>query len=80
MGLSSDSASATDQYMASPSDPCQDTYNHDILGVPGDEMYWDHTEPLSEPHRDSPHPNYYFKVEKKHNRNHSEEINLVISR
>lgn len=28
--------------MASPSDPCQDSYNHEVLGMPTDElMHWD---------------------------------------
>ncbi|XP_076265041.1 ubiquitin specific protease 47 [Rhynchophorus ferrugineus] len=41
--LSSSSASPADQHMTSPSDPCRDTYNYDIMGKPND-MSWDDTE------------------------------------
>ncbi|XP_019770747.1 ubiquitin carboxyl-terminal hydrolase 47 isoform X2 [Dendroctonus ponderosae] len=43
LGLSSSqSASPQDHHMASLSDPCQDSYNHEVLGMPRDElMHWD---------------------------------------
>ncbi|XP_066151071.1 ubiquitin carboxyl-terminal hydrolase 47 [Euwallacea fornicatus] len=64
MGLYHDAVSPTDQHMASPSDPCQDSYNHDVLGHPGEEMFWDNTETQSETQKDVPQ-NYYFKVASK---------------
>ncbi|XP_060519421.1 ubiquitin carboxyl-terminal hydrolase 47 [Cylas formicarius] len=51
---SSSPSSATDQHMSSPSDPCQDTYNYDVMGRPGEEMHWDYSE--------TAHRNYVFKV------------------
>lgn len=49
--LLSNSASPADQHMASPSDPCRDTYNYDVLGRPGDEMSWDDAETETDLHR-----------------------------
>lgn len=54
--LSSHSNSPVDQHMASPSDPAEDTYNHDVFRLSSDEMNWD-----DEVVRPSRLPNYYFK-------------------
>lgn len=62
MALSSSSVSPADQHMASPSDPCQDTYNYDVMGRPGEEMYgWDESETQMDVQKEPPQ-DYYFKV------------------
>ncbi|CAG9864755.1 unnamed protein product [Phyllotreta striolata] len=56
--LSSSPASPADQHMASPGDPREDSYSHDIMGNPFEEMNWDDVE--TQPDGDAPH--YYFKL------------------
>ncbi|XP_050304675.1 ubiquitin carboxyl-terminal hydrolase 47, partial [Anthonomus grandis grandis] len=60
MALSSNSPSPGDQHMASP-DPCQGSYNCDVMGRPDDEMYWDDTENQLVSQKDIPQ-NLYFRV------------------
>ncbi|KAJ8945954.1 hypothetical protein NQ318_016782 [Aromia moschata] len=68
--LSSSSTSPADQHMASPTDPCEDTYNYDVLGHPGgEEMNWDDEETQQEATTTAQHQQqqracaeYYFKV------------------
>ncbi|KAK4877199.1 hypothetical protein RN001_009705 [Aquatica leii] len=56
--LSSHSNSPADQHMASPSDPAEDTYNHDVFRLPSEEMNWDDDVLEVQPTRS---PFYYFK-------------------
>nr|XP_023028042.1 ubiquitin carboxyl-terminal hydrolase 47 isoform X1 [Leptinotarsa decemlineata] len=51
--------SPDDQHMASPSDPCEDSYNYDVLGHPGEEMNWDDDDTQQELQRCA---NYFFKI------------------
>lgn len=57
--LSSHSNSPADQHMASPSDPAEDTYNHEVFGNPSEVMNWDEEAEDLPPPRS---PNYYFKA------------------
>ncbi|KAJ8985542.1 hypothetical protein NQ317_019925 [Molorchus minor] len=56
--VASSSNSPADQHMASPTDPCEDSYNYDVLGHPG-EMIWDDEEDQDEAQYAS---YYHFKV------------------
>ncbi|KAG5876114.1 hypothetical protein JTB14_013693 [Gonioctena quinquepunctata] len=57
--VSSSSNSLADQHMTSPGDPCEDTYNYDVLGHPGEEMHWDDVETQHDVQRNA---HYYFKI------------------
>ncbi|KAF5276470.1 hypothetical protein FQA39_LY06539 [Lamprigera yunnana] len=63
--LSSHSNSPADQHMASPSDPAEDTYNHDVFRLSSEEMFWD--EDVPDPSVRI--PTYYFKAVMLHNPN-----------
>ncbi|XP_031348562.1 ubiquitin carboxyl-terminal hydrolase 47 isoform X2 [Photinus pyralis] len=56
--LSSHSNSPVDQHMASPSDPAEDTYNHEVFRLSSEEMNWAEVQDSSRPSRV---PNYFFK-------------------
>ncbi|XP_045462425.1 ubiquitin carboxyl-terminal hydrolase 47 isoform X2 [Harmonia axyridis] len=59
MALSpNNSNSPGDQHMASPTDPSEDSYNHDVLGNPSEEMHWDDHETEEEQQQNS----LYFKM------------------
>lgn len=57
--LSSSSDSPADQHMASPSDPAEDTYNHEIFSSSYGEMHWDNEEAQDISHNSS---RCYFKA------------------
>lgn len=73
--LSSSSNSPADQHMASPSDPAEDTYNHEVFGNPTEEMNWDDDNTVDVPPPRS--PNYYFKATVLANINNSDMFNDV---
>ncbi|XP_044748604.1 ubiquitin carboxyl-terminal hydrolase 47 isoform X2 [Coccinella septempunctata] len=52
------SNSPGDQHMASPTDPSEDSYNHDVLGNPSEEMHWDDHETEEEQQQN----HLYFKM------------------
>lgn len=59
MALSSNSSNSPgDQHMSSPTDPTEDSYNHDVLGNPSEEMHWDDHETEEEQQQN----NFYFKM------------------
>ncbi|CAH1119608.1 unnamed protein product [Phaedon cochleariae] len=61
-GISSHSDSPADQHMASPTDPCEDSYNYDVLGHPSEDMNWDDVDSQQLHEQTSGSANYYFRL------------------